>query len=260
MANPYVSFHNDSFQNISTAESSAVQYQLPGRKLTLTETASFNFRHVQTESSIEGLLIDVHFSSSELNKLGVKSGSLKSALASFPGEWAFLRNGRLIIQLDGVENISLAPHESAADVTRTAITDSSACEELCYYEIDKDILEKICEAKSLRMQLSGGKAKWTIEGNELIFLAKAFYNGFYDQNKYANEIEHVVDVQAQKNAIRNKGCAIELLSFVVSFILFYVFGLQNNENDFFMLIVVIFMFVIPIAVAIIRRKKANAIK
>lgn len=259
MANQYVTIKNDSFQKITTAESTQIQYKLPGRKLTLTETASFNFRHVSAEPSVDALLIDVHFSSSELNKLGIKSGSLKSAIASYAGEWAFLREGQLIIQLNGDENITLIPHESDSDVTRDGITDASACEELCYYKIDKAILEKICEAKTLRMQLSGGRAKWIIEGNDMIFLAKAFYNGFYDKNKYSNEIEHAVDVQAKRDAIKKKGCAIELISFAIYIILFFALDLENNDNGLLMAIAMIFALVIPITVAIIRRKKANEV-
>ena len=260
MANQYVTIKNDSFQKITTAESTQIQYYLPGRKLTLTETASFNFRHVSAEPSVEALLIDVHFSSSELNKLGIKSGSLKSAIASYAGEWAFLREGKLIIQLNGNENISLIPHESDSDVTRNGLTDASACEELCYYEIDKTILEKICEAKTLKMQLSGGRAKWTIEGNDLIFLAKAFYNGFYDKNRYADEIKHADDVQAQRDAIKKKGCAIELISVFIYVILFFAFDLEHNDDGALVAISMIFALVIPITVAIIRRKKAKEIK
>lgn len=260
MANQYVTIKKDSFQNITTAESTQIRYELPGRKLTLTETATFNFRHVSAEPSIDALLIDVHFTSSELNKLGIKSGSIKSALASYAGEWAFLREGKLIIQLNGNENITLSPRESDSDVTKNGITDASACEELCYYEIDKTILEKICEARSLRMQLSGGRAKWTIEGEDLIFLAKAFYNGVYDQNKYANEIDHATDVQAQRDAIKKKGCAIELISFAIYIILFFALDLENNDNGLLTAIALIFALVIPITVAIIRRKKANAIQ
>ena len=259
MGNQYVTVKQDSFQNKTTAESGKVEYTLPARKLTLTETAWFNYRYVKAEPSIEAILIDVHFKSTALNKAGVRSGSLRSAIASYPGEWAFLRNGQLILQIDG-DNIPLLPIEGDSDVTTNSITDASACEELCYYEIDKALLERICEAKSVRMQLSGSAAKWTLEGDQMIFMAKAFYNGFFDENKYSQEINHAIDVQAQRDAIKKKGCLIELISFGIYIILFFALDLENNSEGLPMVIAMIFALVIPITVAIIRRRKANMIQ
>ena len=100
MANKYVTVTNDSFKKITTTESYKLEYKLNPRRITLTETAAFLLRHISTPS-VEGLLIVVNFKSEELNKLGLKSGSLKETLASYPGEGAFLRDGELIIQIDG---------------------------------------------------------------------------------------------------------------------------------------------------------------
>lgn len=260
MGNQYVTITNDSFQNKMTAESGKIEYTLPPRKLTLTETAWINFRYVKAGPSTEALLMDVHFRSTEMNKLGVKRGSVRAALATYPGDWAFLRNGQLIVQINGKENIKLPPIAGDSDVTQNSITDASACEELCYYEIDKATLEKICEAKSVRMQLSGSAARWTLEGDQLIFMAKAFYNGFYDENKYAQEINHAIDVQARRDAIKKKGCLIELISFGIYIVLFFVLDLENNSEGLPIAIAMIFALVIPITVAIIRRKKANQIQ
>lgn len=260
MANQYVSVHHDSFKNKTTAESYQLEYKLDARRLLLTETAKFNFRHVSCEPDLDALLIDVHFKSIEANRGAIRSGSLKDSLATYPGEWAFLRNGQLIIQINGVENIPLQAHESASDVTTEGITNASACEELVYYEIDRGILEKICKAKSVMMQLSGSAGQWTLDGSDMIFLAKVFYNGFYDESMYADEISHAANVQAQRDAIKKKGCAIEAISFIIYIILFFAFDLENNDNGFLMAIAMIFALVIPITVAIVRRKKANNIK
>lgn len=258
MANQYITKTKDTFKNKSTVESYKLTYKLDARRLTLMEIAEFNLRYVSTPE-IEGLLIDVHFKSSEANTLGIKSGSLSRALADYPGEWAFLRNGELILQINGTENIPLTPHESDSDVTTTSITNSSACEELVWYEIDKDILEKICNAHTLMMQLSGGKGVWTLDGQDFIFLAKTFWNGFYDPSKYTDEIHHSETVEEQRAAINKKGCLIEIGIFILYLILFFALDLENNESPF-ATFVIFLLLVAFIAVAVIRRKRANRIQ
>jgi hypothetical protein len=258
MANNYVTETKDSFKGKTTVESYKLNYQLNPRKLTLSENADFSIRHVSTPT-IEGLLIDVHFRSSELNKSGIKSGSLSRGLASYAGEWAFLRNGELIIQIDGKENIPLTPHESDSDVTTNGLTNASACEELVWYEIDKDILSRICNAKSVMMQLSGSKGSWTIDGYDFIFLAKTFWNGFYDSSMYTEEIQHSEDVSAQREAIKKKGCMIEIAIAVLYLILFYALDFENNESTFNTIVIFILLAAF-ITVAVVRRKKANKIQ
>ena len=258
MTNKYVTEKKDSFKNITTIESYELNYQLSPRKLTLTENAVFNFRHVSTPT-IEGLLIDVHFRSSELNKTGIKSGSLSRGLASYAGEWAFLRNGELIIQIDGKENIPLTPHESDSDVTTNSLTNASACEELVWYEIDQEILSKICNAKSVMMQLSGSKGSWTLDGHDFIFLAKTFWNGFYDSSMYTDEIQHSESVSAQREDIKKKGCMIEIAIAVEYVILFFALDFENNDSTFNSIIIFILLASF-ITVAVVRRKKANRIQ
>ena len=258
MANKYVTVTNDSFKKITTTESYKLEYKLNPRKITLTETAAFLLRHISTPS-VEGLLIVVNFKSEELNKLGLKSGSLKETLASYPGEWAFLRDGELIIQIDGEENIPLTPHELDSDVTRNGLTDASACEEYIYYEIDKTILEKICTAHSVMMQLSGSRASWTIDGHDFIFMAKTFWNGFYDGKKYSEEIQHSVDVENKREEIKRKGCMIEVGIFIIYLIMFFALDLENNDSAFANIVIFILLAAF-IAVAVLRRKKAKEIQ
>lgn len=249
MANNYVSVKHDSFKNKTTTQTYELEYNLAARRFKLTETAKFDIRHVSCEPDIDALVIDVHFKSVEAN---TSATSLKSAVRTYPGEWAFLRNGQLIIQINGLENIALDPYDCGSDVTTQNITDASACEELVYYEINREILEKICSANTLRMQLSGSAGSWTIEGGDMIFLAKAFYNGFYDETKYADELEHAQNVANAQSQIKKKGCLLEVISFIAGFILSVSL---DDEN-----IGILFMFIIPIAIGIIRRKKAKNVK
>lgn len=258
MANNYVTVSKDTFKNVTTKESFKLNYKLSPRKITLTENADFSFRQVITPN-VEALLIDVHFMSSELNKLAIKSGSLAGALASYPGEWAFLRNGELILQINGYENIQLVAHSSDSDVTTNGLTNASACEELVWYEIDKDILEKICKADSVKMQLSGSKGVWELEGNDFIFMAKTFWNGVYDSGMYADEIQQSESVNKKREEIKRKGCMMEIVIVIIFYILFYALDMSNNDS-WFNSIIVLLLLASLIYVAVKRRKKANEIK
>lgn len=259
MANQYITVNKDSFRNKTVVESYELNYKLSPRKITLNENADFKLRYVSTPE-IEALLIDVHFMSSEMNIAAIKSGSVKGALSSYAGEWAFLREGELIIQINGTENIMLKAHESDSDVATQSITNASACVEWVYYMIDKEILNKICTANSVRMQLSGGRGTWELEGSDFRFMARAFWNGFYDETMYADEISHTEDVSARREAIKKKGCLIEAISFGIYIILFFALDIENDDGGVLTAIAMIFALVIPITVAILRRRMANKIQ
>lgn len=262
MGNRYVTVSHDSFKNKTTAESYQLEYKLNARRFKLTEIVKFNFRHVSCEPDLDALVIDVHFRSTEANTNGYSSegtlDTLKRLAQTYPGEWAFLRDGQLIIQINGVENITLEPHDSGSDVTTQNITNASACEELVFYEINKDILEKICKASIVRMQLSGGAATWTLDGTDMVFMAKAFWNGFYDENMYADELEHAANVADQQAQIKKKGCLIEIISAVIGLIL--AGSLSDVNDDLAGGLGALFLFGIPILVGVIRRRKSNKIK
>ena len=258
MTNNYVTVSKDTFKNVTTSESYKLNFNLSPRKLTLTENADFNFRHVLTPD-VEALLIDVHFMSSELNKLAIKRGSLSGALASYPGEWALLRNGELILQINGNENIPLKAHSSDSEVTTNGLTNASACEELVWYEIDKSILEKICKASSVMMQLSGSRGSWTLDGNDIIFMAKAFWNGVYDPKMYVDDIQHSDSVNEKREKIKRKGCLIEIAIAVVYLILFYALDFEDNDSDIVKIVILVLLAAF-IYVAVKRRKMAKNIE
>lgn len=100
-------------------------------------------------------------------------------------DWFFLREGRLIININNVENITLEPHESYTKVTN----EYRSCEEHEYYIISKEILKKICNAESVDIQISGESAVDELNANEFIRYAQIFYNGFYDDEAYREALE-----------------------------------------------------------------------
>lgn len=107
--------------------------------------------------------------------------------------WFFLRNGEIIININNVENISLEPNESYARVVDSYdLTENGKCSELDYYEIDREILKKICDAKSLDIQIRG-KYVEEVNANKFIKYAQVFYNGFYDEEAYKEVLDEELD-------------------------------------------------------------------
>ena len=227
--NRFVSVEHDSFENKTITRSTTLEYSLSARRLKLTETATFKFRQVKSPQ-YSFLLIDVHFTSKEAAKVySTGLEGLKEAAATNPGDWAFLREGKLSIKINDTDTIHLPAHESDSDVTRQSFTDAMACEEMCYYEIDKKILEKICEAKTIKMRLTGGRAQWELEGSDFRTLAQAFYNGCFDNTKYTGEVQHATDVETKKKTIKRTGCAIEIIAVFLFAVMCNVY--KDNQDD-----------------------------
>lgn len=223
MANSYVSVKHDSFKNRTTTTSGEIKYTLDARRVFLSDEVAFNFRHIVSDS-VDGVVIDAHFKSIEANREAIRNGSLRQSFATYPGEWAFLRNGELIIQINGEENIVLDAHENSTNVTTSGITQASACEEWVFYMIDLDILEKICEAKTIKMQLSGSAGEWVIDGSKMVPMAKAMYNAL-DETKYADEI---AQQEAQDKKYSKIGCAIMVvIGILIVAFLVYVYGFSD---------------------------------
>ena len=261
MSNSYVTVYHDSFKNKTTTKSYTLNYKLNPRRSTMTETADINLRHVSCEPDLDALLIDVHFKSVDANpqvKLDDLESVIRNAPRTYPGEWALLRNGQLIIQINNTENIGLDAIDSGSDVTTQDITRASACEEQVFYRIDKTILDKICTARTVRMQLSGSKASWELDGSDFIFMAKTFWNGFYDEKMYAEEITHVESVSQKQDQIKKKGCLLEILSVVIGFIL--VSLTESADNDFLYIVIPLIFIIIPVIIAVIKRKRITKVQ
>lgn len=223
MANQYVKQTHNEFNNSTITKSYEFTYKLSPRRPTLQENAVFNIRHV-TLCTTNVLCIDVHFTSAEVDVRGIYYASeystkaaISNALSTYPGEWAFLREGNLIIKTDD-KTFYLEANAFDSDVTKQSFTNAMKCEEICYYRIDQDILYKICEGKNVRLQLNGGRASWVLDGTDFVLMAKAFYNGFYDSSKYNAELQHAQSVSDKKSQIKKIGCAIEILIAIIFFI------------------------------------------
>ena len=81
-----------------------------------------------------------------------------------------------------MENIVLEPHESYTD-TYTGYEDCH-CVESDWYQLDQELLKKICDAKTLDFKIAGATTYDIAKGNRFIEYAQKFYNGFYDEDAY----------------------------------------------------------------------------
>ena len=125
-------------------------------------------------------------------------------------DWFFLRNGQLIININNVENIVLEPHESYSETRHSqtlsvngSLVSTVSCFESCYYEINSEILLKMCNAHSLDMRLTGGNGNVeTLNATGFIIHAQIFYNGCFDENAYVSTVEmyeqQLNDIQEQR--------------------------------------------------------------
>jgi len=135
-------------------------------------------------------------------------------------DWMFLRNGQMIINLDGTENINLECHESNTEVGvgfRNAVCENG------YYAISKDDLKKVCDAKEVEVRISGDKGyhainnkpdqknseKAILPGDKFLFMCRAFYAGLYEDDTYNAQIEAIIPVGSENaKAPSSGGCFI----------------------------------------------------
>ncbi len=112
-------------------------------------------------------------------------------------DWAYLSSGQLIVNINDVENIELEPHESYSRVIENSYIPkyNGKCEESVYYEIDKYILKRICDAKSVDFQIqgNGGADVYEVNANNFIKYAQVFYNEFYDEDAYKEVFNENLD-------------------------------------------------------------------
>lgn len=139
-------------------------------------------------------------------------------------DWLFLSNGNLTININDVENIVLKPHESYTDTYSTY--DSCRCVESDWYELNQELLKKICDAKSVDFKIAGSTTYDIANGNRFIKYAQRFYNGFYDVEAYTEAVEEpknttpsAADSSSTTTSANNSGsgCMVTLLMAIGAF-------------------------------------------
>jgi len=136
------------------------------------------------------------------------------------GDWMFLRNGKMIINIDGTENINLECNESNTEV---GVGFRNAVCEIGYYQISKEELKKVCEAKEVEVRVSGDSSyhainnkpnqenseKTILPGDKFLFMCRAFYGGLYDDASYNAQLEAIIPIGSENaKAPSSGGCFI----------------------------------------------------
>ena len=117
-------------------------------------------------------------------------------------EWMFLRNGGMIINIDGLDNINLASHESDTDVR-----DGGRIQENGFYNITKEQLKQICDAKEISVRISGGSSYFELKDKGLLkfhFMCRSFYADLYEDSNYDEWINSIIPPGSEKKG----GCFI----------------------------------------------------
>lgn len=203
MANKYIIVDFDKFTN-KRETSLNIAYQLDTDEY-VEKYGDFSFkslkiRHVSSPGG-DDLLLDLIFTGSS---------------------WPILSIGKLIININDIDNIELEPHESYRIFKNEY---SCKSEESDWYRINQDILKKICDADSVNIQVTG-KSVWEFKANGLINYSRVFYNGFYDENAYLDSLI-VIDEEMKKKEDEMKKSKrkklIQLIALPIIILLFFLF-------------------------------------
>lgn len=193
MANKFVEVRHDKFTNTTTTQT-CLGYPI--------------YRFDPPESSADLQVYIQHISTPDIEDLLLR---LYYTDRSNGEGWFFLRNGKFIININGVENIELEPHEVYAEVSANFSYESKKCNECDDYFISQEILKKICDAKTIDFKIIGGRQVVESCVNTFINYAQRFYNGFYDENAYIEALEEQDFEKKEKEANSGSGCMVSLL-------------------------------------------------
>lgn len=149
---------------------------------------------------------DSYSSQLSLELRHVKTPDLDSMVIDYTyysKDWIFLRNGEMIINIDGVDNVNLAPHESD---TKVGEFGGSGITENGFYSITKEQLKQICDAKEISVRVSGDSSFIELKDKGLLkfnFMCRSFYADLYEDSSYDEWINSIIPPGSEK-----KGCFI----------------------------------------------------
>jgi hypothetical protein len=115
--------------------------------------------------------------------------------------WLNLNSGKIIILVDG-EAITLnQPVENYHDC-KVYDKGETHYEESCYFEIDKDLLKRICDSKSFGMQIYTNGGRMGVDNvNAIVVYSKLFYNAVYDSTAYTDVVANALEVFKSNSTI-----------------------------------------------------------
>lgn len=130
----------------------------------------------------------------------------------YGNDWMWLRHGELTINIDS-KNTKIKFNETSTDVAN-----GGKCTEDGYWKISKELLKSICDAKKIKIRVSGKSVY--VDGNEqecseFQVICQRFYNGAYNDKKYVEslnptdiEIERERLAEEAKKSDKKGGCFV----------------------------------------------------
>lgn len=217
MENNFLTTNFDKFENITTTKTS-YPYIVEDKEKSSTTIGIY---HVSTPSGSFLMLKVIH----------VKTYS-----------WFHLNHGKMIFNINNVENIILEPKQLGAEclygyksIIASHMQHIDACDdgEQRRYYIEEDSytitqkeLKKICDATSVDVQISGKGQRIEVNANNFIAYCRLFYNAFYDKEAYVDTVEkenkRVAKAKSKKKSI---GCMWPMvIAFICALIYYFIFG------------------------------------
>jgi hypothetical protein len=147
--------------------------------------------------------------------------------------WGWVRDGKLIINIDGTTNITLTPVETD---TSTGFSYYNGVNEVGYYNITPEELSTICNANSLEIKITGQKFSFTLDNSikqiiggltfpeKFLFMSRAFFSGLYSDDSYLPHLQKVVETSTVTAAnLKKQGCMKTVIGVIVFIILLFLF-------------------------------------
>ena len=105
----------------------------------------------------------------------------------YTDSWIYIRSGELILNINDSINIRLKAYENYTNSSTFKNNQGeivTSYSESAFYNITKEQLAEICEAKTLDIKVRGSDGSIIESGGVFLIYCKKFYNLFYDNTKY----------------------------------------------------------------------------
>ena len=120
-------------------------------------------------------------------------------IVAYGSDWPNLNRGKIILLIDGEPVTLNNPGENYHDCD---VHDGETYyKESCYFEIDDDLLKRICDSKSFAMQIYVATGRSEVKNvNAVVVYSKLFYNAVYDSTAYTDVVANALGEFTRANA------------------------------------------------------------
>lgn len=176
----FVTIDEDKFEKKTTYQNTK-HLKINGTNQCPWFDGNLNYRRIVAMPDHDSLLMDIEVHSTLGN------------------DWPNLNAGKIIMLIDGetvtIDELHENWHDCDVDDGKTYY------EESCYFEIDKDLLKRICDSKSFCMKIYGGNLQGEVGNvNAVVVYSKLFYNAVYDNTAYTDVVANALGEFTRSNA------------------------------------------------------------